>query len=527
LQSSAPQSSAPPATFWRSSTLVALATDGQLIDALQDIPAAIAELAVVASPAQFIEAVSAHDGCVGLIDAAALEYPGASILALRQHFPAMVLIIAGSGHVLATLAPILTDSTAYRFLHKPASVQRLRLFVEAAAHRRTELMELERTQSMRRLPDPEPRLLGSRRTRILAAACAVGVVVTLSVWGLAARRGQQPTPGLGRTVDATQTVTARPAPPSDPAVDQLLKAADAAIAQNRLAAEDGTGAGELYAAALRRAPHDARAAQGLDRVVTALLDGAESAAGATPDEAAARVDEALRLQPDNSRATALRVSLLQQREADLRAQLRKASSGAKGEQLQLLLQVARKRISSGALTQPADDSAAAYLAAARKLVPDDDTVKALSRELSQRLAHPRPQPAAAPALQAAQPPIAVPAAPQPGPLDTSPQINDPAGAGVMLPFTELKRDRFVAPNYPPRALAAGITGWVDVDFVVATDGSVRDVAVTAAEPRGIFDAAAVAAVTKWHFQSLAGIDAERHTHVRVRFALDPAVNHSR
>ena len=74
----------------------------------------------------------------------------------------------------------------------------------------------------------------------------------------------------------------------------------------------------------------------------------------------------------------------------------------------------------------------------------------------------------------------------------------------------------VEPKFPPQAIRQGINaGTVTVQFTVQTDGSVSDAVVTAATPRrGIFDDAALRAVTKWKFKSLA---APRQTSVVVEF----------
>lgn len=55
------------------------------------------------------------------------------------------------------------------------------------------------------------------------------------------------------------------------------------------------------------------------------------------------------------------------------------------------------------------------------------------------------------------------------------------------------------PVYPRRALRVGKEGHVELAFTVATDGSVKDVAVLAAEPRGMFENAAMDAIRQWRF----------------------------
>ncbi len=56
-----------------------------------------------------------------------------------------------------------------------------------------------------------------------------------------------------------------------------------------------------------------------------------------------------------------------------------------------------------------------------------------------------------------------------------------------------------APDYPPRAAARGLEGWVQIQFAVTATGTVRDPVVVAAEPRGIFEDAALKAIARWRY----------------------------
>ena len=55
------------------------------------------------------------------------------------------------------------------------------------------------------------------------------------------------------------------------------------------------------------------------------------------------------------------------------------------------------------------------------------------------------------------------------------------------------------PSYPPAALAEGIEGFVVVRYNVTLQGRVSNARVVRAEPEGIFDEAALAAVRSWVF----------------------------
>jgi periplasmic protein TonB len=57
----------------------------------------------------------------------------------------------------------------------------------------------------------------------------------------------------------------------------------------------------------------------------------------------------------------------------------------------------------------------------------------------------------------------------------------------------------IEPEYPARALSRGVEGWVQVRFTITPIGTVKDATVVESNPQGIFDAAAVAAVSRWKY----------------------------
>ena len=69
-----------------------------------------------------------------------------------------------------------------------------------------------------------------------------------------------------------------------------------------------------------------------------------------------------------------------------------------------------------------------------------------------------------------------------------------AGVSEIAPLVR------VSPIYPARAERRGIEGWVKVSFTIAEDGTVADAQVVDAEPAGVFDRAALSAISKWRYQ---------------------------
>lgn len=95
----------------------------------------------------------------------------------------------------------------------------------------------------------------------------------------------------------------------------------------------------------------------------------------------------------------------------------------------------------------------------------------------------------------------------------APVAEAPARAAPSSPATHAtsgpEPTQVVQARYPLDALRSGVTGKVDVDFRIAADGSVRDIRVMHAQPAGVFDQAATAAIRQWRFNVPAGSDPSR------------------
>jgi protein TonB len=91
----------------------------------------------------------------------------------------------------------------------------------------------------------------------------------------------------------------------------------------------------------------------------------------------------------------------------------------------------------------------------------------------------------------------------------------------VLPENAMRRTRFIPPVYPERALERGVQGWVDIEFTVLKDGTTGDAKVVAAEPAGMFDRAALAAVNRWRYEPrmVGGTVIDQRVQARVRFEM--------
>jgi len=85
---------------------------------------------------------------------------------------------------------------------------------------------------------------------------------------------------------------------------------------------------------------------------------------------------------------------------------------------------------------------------------------------------------------------ALPGLAGPGTLDLPP----PRLVSDLVPIAQ------PAPSYPYQAARQGIQGWVKLAFRVTAGGRVTDAVVLGAEPKGVFEQAALEAVRHWRFR---------------------------
>ena len=81
----------------------------------------------------------------------------------------------------------------------------------------------------------------------------------------------------------------------------------------------------------------------------------------------------------------------------------------------------------------------------------------------------------------------------------------------------------IPPIYPQRAAKRGIEGWVEIEFTITALGTVKNARVVTASPEGIFDNAALRAISRWKFKPkvLNKVAVERyHVRQRISFKLE-------
>ncbi|HEV2703195.1 MAG TPA: energy transducer TonB [Steroidobacteraceae bacterium] len=384
-------------------TLLLLTHDDSLVEALSGVVPTGCLIIVRDEMALAGELMSGQAGVV-FIDAGsgAAQAGMTAQLTQRLHgqLPDVVFVVAGDGAAQNELAPLITDGTIYRFVHKPVSAQRVKLFVDAAWRKRDgtssgatgqfHALSMSQTQPILPMPGPRP-----------WPAIAAGALI------------------LGMAVGWYFLQSARPPASQAPAAD-------------------------IAAPAAHPAAHPA-----------------------APTPPPASIEPSARPQPahESVQVTARHHATMTRPALHLQAQ-------------PTLLAV----------------PAAAPIPAV-KLSPDvaasTPTITAVS--------------VASMPLTGGQPTSTPPVS----------EAKDPLSVAAVI----LEREHWVDPEFPEIAREQDLTGFVDLEFMVHADGSVTDVTVLRAQPLGIFDRAAVAAVRQWRYRPVQrdGIPVDEHARLRLNF----------
>lgn len=108
---------------------------------------------------------------------------------------------------------------------------------------------------------------------------------------------------------------------------------------------------------------------------------------------------------------------------------------------------------------------------------------------------------------------------------SNPRIEVATGTGSGITDKSARPVVQIEPAYPPEAAREGIEGWVELQFTIDATGNVRDIVITGAEPKRIFDRAARKALSRWKYQPkiVAGTpQAQEGMKVLLSFNLDNA-----
>ena len=264
--------------------------------------------------------------------------------------------------------------------------------------------------------------------------------------------------------------TAAPAtPPAAPAGDaalrtdlsiaDLLRNAGTAVGERRLIEPAGNSAVDYYLLVIGREPDNSVAQEGLREMFPLATGEVEQKINAGQlDESRRAIDLLGKFDANNYTLTILRNKLdLKKKQMDREQEKR--------DQEKALAANAGKNNAAAAAVAPAPAPAPAPADVAKATAAAAEAAKAAAVAA----AAPAPKPAA---------PVA------------------PAGGETRAAVAVAQSP----PRYPPSAMREQQEGWVEVSFVIATDGSVKDGRVENANPIRVFNSAALAAIATWKFQ---------------------------
>jgi len=452
-----------------------------------------------------------------------------------EQFPDVVVCVAGTRADEPLLAPLISNGLVYRFMHKPASARRAGMFLQAAIRRHVERRE------GREASDPLlPLLRGLRQPTagmprgylILIGLVALALTVPFFVGGEPAA----PEPAATAAAPVAQV----PVTASTGRADPVLSRARAALQAGRLEAPEGRNALDLFQAVLLAQPAHPEAQASLARTVDLLLARAEQEfAAGHKTEAERLVQRVLAAVPDERKAQALaRVidppdtpsrQLSREQRAEVEASLAENTivpSAAPAPAPAPVRTLAEIQAELAALPGPVTKLAGTSTAAP----PDAPKVSppvVRPDPLAPRVVNPTRTITPAARSYAREPVNVLPTAGVAGPTARhqapEPAIETPAAASTEVVAAD-QLNRIVArdPVYPPQALRDGTRGWVELEFTVAPNGTVRDIEVVSAEPRGVFDRAASDAVAAWRFRPrvVNGHPVAQRSSVTMRFDVD-------
>ncbi|HEX5864079.1 MAG TPA: TonB family protein [Casimicrobiaceae bacterium] len=308
------------------------------------------------------------------------------------------------------------------------------------------------------------------------------------------------------------TSAARP----DAEVSQLVRNAQLALSAGNLIEPEAASAKTLLTNALKLDPQNALARQVYVELQTQVLVRAQTALkGPDPLTANRWISEAQNLGVKDAEI------------APLRRSLENAQSSQRLDRSSGLARLAAQRLADDKLIEPAGDNARQYLT---QLQTEDPALAApLWQQLAERMLNKAKREAAQGRFDDAD--RWLKEADQTGVIgsDIASVRSQVQGARAnsafltnLVPSSQLKTKKYVPPAYPSKALAAGVEGWVDLEFTVDATGAVKDITVRRAVPTGQFEKAAADALAKWRFQPVMrnGTAVEQRTGVRVQFKIE-------
>ena len=312
-------------------------------------------------------------------DTASTADVASMVAQLTQHFPELVVVVAGKREENSSLMQLTAAGRIFRFLLTPLSHGQTRLALDAAVKQHLDLSAAGERLSTGGAAGEG----GSKNYVMTYGALAAGLLVVIGgIWfGVNRFTGQPEVPPVVNVPAApgAQQPGGVPERP-DPVKAELALAKDA-FAQNKFIEPQGESALDLYRSALALDPNSQEAKDGIRSVVDKILERAEAALLAERLEEAIRTIETAR-DIDSAHP---RLAFLDTQVARERERLKLSQAQEVGNRVRSLLNTANARMANGRLLTPNNASAQDALLEARRLDPTDPTVLSTIREFSAQL----------------------------------------------------------------------------------------------------------------------------------------------
>jgi TonB family protein len=336
--------------------IAAITQDRALIGLLRSVVDPSNDLILVGSETELTPHLNSRRVSVALLDSMFIEGDlGGMSERLRSTWPDLVLIVVGTAEEQTKVAGQITSGVVYRFLHRPVSAPRVRLFVDAAL-RRHEVENVERTLEQTR-PDfsrfekaAKSGAPGKNRGMLPGLIAAAVVAAVAGVW-----YAMSPRAGSETVADADTPVVSNAAEAPAPEASTGTTSAQTADAKPDVAPEP---APEPAPAVAAPAPATPAASPAADMSVRDRLRMAAAAPAVVkmPEEVAPRTPQAPAPAPQTF-------------EQRLREQLSQAESA----------------LQRGELASPADRNAVTLFRGALELDPSNTLAKAGLVRVADRL----------------------------------------------------------------------------------------------------------------------------------------------
>jgi TonB family protein len=328
-------------------------------------------------------------------DTASTADVAAMVAQLTQHFPELVVIVAGKREDSAALMQLTATGRIFRFLLTPLSHGQTRLALEAAVTQHQDLLAQGQRMSAASAAGG-----GEKKNYVMTyGALAAGLLIVIGgIWfGVSKFTGeptpppaaQQPAPAAGQPGGVPEKI--------DPVQAELALAKEA-FAQGKYLEPANDSALDYYRSALALDPNSAAAKDGIRDVVDKILERAEQSLTSEKLEDASRNIELARdIDPAHPRLSFLDTQMARERE-----RIKLSQAAEVGAKVKALVNQANDRMQNGRLITPANASARDSLQDARRLDATDPNVVQASREFAVLATEEARKSLAAGDLQAAQ-----------------------------------------------------------------------------------------------------------------------------